>query len=207
VIQTQTMESFLQTSVVANDWRQALPILSTDVVTLRELRLSDAPALLAMLGTEEVSRFVAPPPSTVEGFERFIHWAHKDRAAGRFVCFGIVPAGCDQAVGIIQVRATTASFDTAEWGFAMGSTFWGTGVFLAAAREVLNFTFDVVGAHRLEARAAVANGRGNGALQKIGATREGLLRKSLLRDGAYHDQVVWSICGDEWRQSESIVTH
>ena len=60
---------------------------------------------------------------------------------------------------------------------------------------MLGFAFDEVGIQRLEARSAVANGRGNGALQKIGATREGVLRKSFLRDGEYHDQVIWSIAG------------
>ena len=43
------------------------------------------------------------------------------------------------------------------------------------------------------------NGRGNGALQKIGAVREALLRKSFLKDGQYHDQVLWAITADEWQ--------
>ena len=153
-----------------------------------------------MLTTEEVARFISPPPTTVEGFERFIAWTHRERAAGRYVCFGIVPDGFEQAVGIIQVRTLGAGFDIAEWGFAVGSSFWGTGVFQTAARQVLGFAFGEVGIQRLEARSAVANGRGNGALQKLGATREGVLRKSFLRDGIYHDQVIWSICRDEWRE-------
>ena len=156
-----------------------------------------------MLTTEEVSRFISPPPTTVDGFERFIAWTHRERAAGRYVCFGIVPDGFEQAVGIIQVRTLGAGFDIAEWGFALGSDFWGTGVFQTAARQVLGFAFGEVGILRLEARSAVANGRGNGALQKLGATREGVLRKSFLRDGVYHDQVIWSICQDEWREWET----
>jgi RimJ/RimL family protein N-acetyltransferase len=52
---------------------------------------------------------------------------------------------------------------------------------------------------RLEARSAVANGRGNGALQKLGAVREAVLQKSFLKDGCYYDQVLWSIVADEWR--------
>ena len=74
------------------------------MVTLRELRLSDAPSLLAMLSTEEVSRFISPPPTTVEGFERFIAWTHRERAAGNYVCFAVVPHGMDTAIGIFQVR-------------------------------------------------------------------------------------------------------
>ena len=50
----------------------ALPVLAAGKVTLRELRLSDAAALLELLTTDEVARFISPPPTTVEAFERFI---------------------------------------------------------------------------------------------------------------------------------------
>ena len=69
-------------SVVTTDWKTGLPVLTGSRVTLRELRVSDAPSLFAMLTTEEVSRFISPPPTTVEGFERFIAWAQRERAAG-----------------------------------------------------------------------------------------------------------------------------
>jgi [ribosomal protein S5]-alanine N-acetyltransferase len=182
------------------DWRRALPVLQAGAVTLRELQLSDAPSLLEMLTTHEVARFISPPPTSVEGFERFIDWTHRERAAGRYICFGIVPAGLEHAIGIIQVRTLAPGFDIAEWGFAMGSGFWGTGIFQAAAKQVLAFVFRDVGIHRLEARSAILNGRGNGALQKLGATREAVLRRSFLRDGVHHDQVLWSICQDDWRE-------
>ena len=185
--------------VTSTDWRQALPVLEGSRVTLRELRLKDAPSLLAMLTTEEVSRFISPPPTTVEGFERFIAWTHRERAAGNYLCFAVVPHGLDTAIGIFQVRQLDPGFSTAEWGFAIGSEFWGSGIFVDGAALVLDFAFDVVGARRLEARAAVANGRGNGALRKIGATKEGVLRKSFLRNGEYMDQALWTILADERR--------
>jgi ribosomal-protein-alanine N-acetyltransferase len=205
-----TMPAALPAPVTTTDWRQALPVLQAGAVTLRELRLADAPSLLQMLTTAEVSRFISPPPTSVDGFERFIAWTHRERAAGKYICFGVVPQGFEHAIGIIQVRTLGAGFDIAEWGFAIGSAFWGTGVFQAAAKEVLGFAFGEVGVQRLEARSAVANGRGNGALQKIGATREGLLRKSFFRDGVYLDQVIWSICQEDWRQWQmrpTVVTH
>jgi RimJ/RimL family protein N-acetyltransferase len=182
------------------NWRAALPVLKGQGVTLRELRLSDAPSLLAFLTTEEVTRFISPPPTTVAGFERFIEWTHRERAAGNYVCFGIVPDGYDQAVGLFQIRQLNASFQTAEWGFAMGSNFWGTGIFIESARAIVTFTFKTIGADRLEARSCVQNGRGNGALQKLGATREGVLRQSFLRNAEYHDQVLWSIIAADWRE-------
>jgi RimJ/RimL family protein N-acetyltransferase len=185
--------------VVSSDWRTGLPLLCARQVTLREMRLSDAPSLLAMLTTEEVTRFISPPPTTVEGFERFILWTHRQRAQGAYVCFAVVPEGYEDAVGLFQVRQHEPGFGTAEWGFALGSQFWGTGIFPEAARLVVDFVFDTIGTHRLEARAAVANGRGNGALRKLGAVQEGILRKSLFRHGLYLDQILWTILDEDWR--------
>ena len=188
-----------QVTATTTDWRTALPVMAGSNFTLRELRVEDAPSLLAMLSTEEVARFISPPPTTVEGFERFIKWTHRERMAGNYACFAIVPKGMTTAIGIFQVRSLEPGFGTAEWGFAMGSPFWGSGIFAEGAHLVLDFAFDVIGAQRLEARAAVANGRGNGALRKIGAVQEGLLRRSFLRNGQHHDQVLWGILADDWR--------
>ncbi len=182
-----------------SDWRTGLPTLRGKQVTLRELRLSDAPSLLAMLTTEEVTRFISPPPTTVEGFERFILWTHRQRAQGAYVCFAVVPEGHEDAVGLFQVRQLDPTFSTAEWGFALGSPFWGTGIFADAAGLMVDFVFETIGTHRLEARACAANGRGNGALRKLGAVQEGVLRKSFLRHGLYLDQILWSILDEDWR--------
>jgi RimJ/RimL family protein N-acetyltransferase len=186
-------------AVTSSDWRQTLPVLTGTGFSLRELRLSDAPSLLAMLTTEEVTRFISPPPTTVDGFERFIHWTMRERAAGNYVCFGVVPDGTDAAIGIFQVRQLEPGFGTAEWGFALGSTYWGSGLFIGAAQMVVDFVFEVIGTHRLEARSAVQNGRGNGALRKIGATQEGVLRKSFLKNGEHLDQNLWTLIDDDWR--------
>ena len=187
------------TTVVSTDWKEGLPTLRGQNVVLRELRASDAPSLFAMLTTEEVSRFISPPPTTVEGFERFIGWTLRQRAAGQYACFAVTLHGYDTAVGIFQLRETEPGFGTAEWGFAIGSPFWGTGVFQDGAKLVLDFAFNTVGVHRLEARAAVLNGRGNGALIKTGAVQECILRQSFQKDGKRIDQVLYAILEDDWR--------
>src|SRR5205085_7536148 len=116
-------------NAVSSDWREHLPMLTGSQVVLRELRASDAASLFALLTTEEVSRFISPPPSSVEGFERFIAWTHRQRAAGSYACFAVTLKGFDTAIGIFQVRQLDPRFENAEWGFALGSAFWGTGVF------------------------------------------------------------------------------
>jgi ribosomal-protein-alanine N-acetyltransferase len=188
---------------LSSAWKQELPVMTGTTVTLRELDLRDAPSLVSMITTEEVQRFVSPPPTTVEGFERLIGWAKNERQRGKHAFFGVIPAGLSEVVGLFQLRSLEPGFARAEWGFMMSSAFWGTGIFNEAARLILEFSFDTLGVHRLEARAAAANGRGNGALRKIGAVQEGILRRAFFKNGCHVDQVLWSILAEDWRQSKS----
>lgn len=182
-----------------SDWRQSVPVLCGERVTLREVQPSDAASLCGLLTTREVARFIHVPPATVDEFEQFIVRARELRLAGTSVCFAVTLKGFDTAIGIFQVRATTADRSIAEWGFALGSPFWGTGLFREAAGLVLQFVFDVIGVHRLEATAAVRNGRGNRALQKMGAVQEGVLRETFCRDGHYQDEALYAILDADWR--------
>ena len=191
-------------AVIGSDWRSGLPLLRGEFVTLRELRASDAASLFALLTTEDVARFVSPPPTTVDGFERFIGWTLRQRVAGTYTCFAVTLRGFDTAIGIIQVRQLEAGFGTAEWGFMIGSPFWGTGVFQQSAELALDFVFSTLGVHRLEARAAVANGRGNGALLKLGAVQECRLRKSFHKNGEVLDQALYSILAADRRAPQPL---
>jgi ribosomal-protein-alanine N-acetyltransferase len=199
----ETTSSTLSGDHHTSDWRLGLPTLTGSIVAVRELRISDAPSLFLALSTEEVSRFISPPPTSIEGFERFIAWTHQQRAAGHHVCFGIVPSGLEAAVGLFQVRSLEGDFGVSEWGFALASEHWGSGAFVDGAQLVAEFGFGTLRVRRLEARASVLNGRGNGALRKLGAVQEGVLRRSFLRSGESFDQVLWSILRDEWQPRQT----
>lgn len=201
--QAPTSSPDVATVVAPLDWRQGLPTFRLATCTLREVEMSDAASLMAHLSSEEVSRFILPPPRSLESFENYILKALRDRQAGHYACFVVVPDGMDDAVGVFQLRQLEAGFATAEWGFAIGSAFWGAGLFMQCAKQVLEFAFETVGVQRLEARAAVMNGRGNGALRKIGAVQEGVLRRSFKRHGQFFDQVLWSVLAEDWRMQRS----
>jgi [ribosomal protein S5]-alanine N-acetyltransferase len=195
-----TLQTGIDLACDPDNWRLGLPTLTGSMVTLREVGTTDAHALYTALTRGDVSRFASPLPPTVDGFERFIEAAQRRRAAGEYACFAVVPLNSEPAVGWFQVRSLEPGFKTAEWDFALATEYWGTGVFVDGARLTLDFVFAAIGAHRLEARVAVDNGRGNGALRKMGAVRECELRGSFLHDGAYRDQRLWTILLEEWHR-------
>jgi ribosomal-protein-alanine N-acetyltransferase len=193
----------LETRPPIADWRSGLPVLSGGRVTLRELRVEDGNALLPLITAPEVVRFMSPTPETPNWFANFITSTSRQRQAGRYAGFAVVPHGHDRPVGLVQLRQLDPGFSTAEWGIALGSDWWGRGLFEDAGRLVLAFAFDTLGVHRLEARVASQNARGNAAVVKLGAVAEGLLRRSLRTSEGELDQVLWSWLEDDWRRDEA----
>jgi ribosomal-protein-alanine N-acetyltransferase len=183
-----------------SNWRRQLPALTHASVSLRGLRKSDATALLDHLNKPPVLEFIQPSPASVAEFERFIRWTQTRRRAGRHVCFGVLPSGHDRPVGIIQVWPIEQDFATAECGFVLSESYWGTGLFLQAARMTFDFAFGTLGVHRIEARSVQTNARGNAVLRKLGARRDGVLREAFHRDGRFQNYIMWSILAPEWAE-------
>ena len=179
-------------------WMTGLPQLTTPAATLREPDAFDAEPLWRRLATDEVGRSMSAPPGTSDGFRRFFDWAWRERAVGGCLCYAIVPAGQREPVGLIQVRSLAPGFEMAEWGFAISKKYWGTGLFVEAASAVADFLFRHVGVQRLEARVASAGGRAAGALAKLGAEAEGVLRQAFERSSERSDQILWALNREVW---------
>jgi RimJ/RimL family protein N-acetyltransferase len=191
------------TSTNLVDWRVGLPELQGQRVTLREVDAADATSLTSELNAPELKRFMWAPPPSVVAFERFVDWAHSERASGKYICYGVVPRGEEHACGVFELRQMQPGFLRGELGFVLSPRVWGRGIFIEAARLMLDFAVDVVKVHRIEARASVDNGRGNAALLKLGAKREGTLREAFVRDDRFVDQYLWAILASEWRKART----
>jgi len=122
----------------------------------------------------------------------------RERASGLSFTYVITLAGARTVVGVLQVRQLDPSFEAAEWECTLAPSSRGSGIFLEAARLAGSFTFGALGAHRLEARVLLQNGRANGALRKLGAVQEGILRESIRHGNDYLDQVLWSVLKEDW---------
>ena len=180
------------------DWRQRLPVLTARLVTLREPVAQDLGALIDLLSTADASRFGLEEPVTEGAVLDLIQRVGRERAAGQGFAFIIALGDTRLPIGFIRVRQLDIAFEGAEWEATLAPSARGSGVFLEAARLVGSFAFGVVGVRRLEARVLVQNGRANGALRKLGAVQEGILRRSVKRGANYFDQVLWSLLKEEW---------
>jgi RimJ/RimL family protein N-acetyltransferase len=179
-------------------WRVELPVLTGRSVTLREPLSSDLAALIDLFALGDASHFGLDDPVADFAVQHFIETASRDRAAGRAFTYVVTLNPSRTVVGLIQVRQLDPAFEAAEWECTLVPSVRGSGVFLETARLVGSLAFGVVGTHRLEARALLQHGRANGALRKLGAVQEGVLRRSARRRDEYVDQVLWAVLKEDW---------
>jgi RimJ/RimL family protein N-acetyltransferase len=184
--------------LATSTWRQELPPLTGRLVTLREPTRDDVAALVELLTLDDASRFGIDEAIDVRAVQLFVDRALRDRAAGAAVTFVITVPMIGGIAGLVQVRALDPAFESAEWDVTLAPAARGSRIFVETARLAIGFAFHTVGAHRVEARVQVQNGRGNGALRKLGAVQEGILRRSARRRGEYVDQVLWSLLKEDW---------
>lgn len=180
-------------------WTERAPQLRSDLTTLREIAASDVSTLFTLFSDPAVTAYMAPPPPTLAKFAGFVAWSHQQREHGHGLCFGIVPEGMPAAVGILQIRSLDSASSSAEWGFVLSTHFWSTGVFLDAARLLVQCAFTTMQIERLEARIALRNRRAHAAVRKLGAQAESTLETSSQTGIPRDPEVVWTLREDDWR--------
>jgi RimJ/RimL family protein N-acetyltransferase len=180
------------------NWPRDLPPLVGTMVTLREPVASDAKALMDLLSIVDACRFGLDEPVSEPAVQDFIESVRRDREGAMAFAYAVIAGEAATPVGLIHVRGLDPGFETAAWECTLAPSVRGSGAFLEAARLVGTFVFESVGAYRLEARVVLQNGRANGALRKLGAVQEGILRRSARHRGEYVDQVLWSVLKDDW---------
>ena len=195
----------LPASQPAANWREVLPTLVRPAVTLREPVAADALALLTALPESAMREVVnEAPPATVPGYEAFIARAQAERQSGQLAVWVIVPEDSQVPVGLIGVRAMDPQAAMVEGFAVIAEEFRGTPLFQAAGRMMLSCVFGPMRVHRAEFRVDVRNGRANGALRKLGATQEGLLRRARREGAEFHDQLLWAIVATDWTDTRCI---
>jgi RimJ/RimL family protein N-acetyltransferase len=180
------------------DWRHELPQLTAKTVTLREPLVRDLGALVRLLSMNDASRFGIEGAVHEVAVRTLIDGILRDRGVGASFTYAITLGASRGVIGLVQVRRLDPGFEGAEWEITLDPTARGTGAFVETARLIGSWTFGTIGTHRLESRVLLKNGRANGAMRKLGAVQEGILRRSVRQGNDYLDQVLWSLLKEDW---------
>ena len=184
--------------------------LANHVVRLTPASVDDAEGLFAALGDERVwaAGYGGGPAGRwrdVDGARAFLAVADQG-VTGPRQCW-VVRLAADSDLGAAGTVVGTSSL--AEWHLthervhlgwtAYGPPWWAGPVNPACKLLLLGHAFDDCGFGRVKLQTDLTNQRSQAAIAKLGATREGVLRRHLRRaDGSWRDSVLYSVLVDEW---------
>jgi RimJ/RimL family protein N-acetyltransferase len=153
---------------------------------------------LAEAASEDLFAYHFPPAElTPEGFAAQIEGL---RTAPAWLPFAPVLRETDRAVGVTCYLDIQPHNRALEIGFTwIGKPWQGTAVNPESKYLLLQHAFETLGALRVQLKTDLRNIQSQAALSKLGAVREGLLRKQMVMpDGHQRDTVMFSITDDEW---------
>ncbi len=186
-------------------------MLGGRVVRLDPVTAADAGGLFAALDDERVwaagyNGGPAARPRDVPGMAAIVATARAARAAGERQAYA-VRLVADSPLGAAGTVVGTSSLGDWElvhervhlgWT-AYGPRWWATAVNVECKLALLGHAFDDCGFGRVKLQTDALNLRSQAAIGRLGATREGVLRRHIRRaDGTWRDSVVFSILVDEW---------
>lgn len=164
--------------------------------TIRRWQREDVPSLARHANNRKIwmnLRDTFPYPYTLEDGQRWVESCIADPLKPNFAI-----AVHEQAAGGIGLRPGTDVYRrSAEIGFWLGEEFWGRGIMTEALTAMTAHAFSRYGLGRIFACVFEWNKATMRVLEKAGYEREGVLRKSAIKDGRSIDTVLYAIVKEQ----------
>lgn len=164
------------------------PTFQTPRLTLRPIAEGDLGDLFEVNRSVEVTRYLPYPAwqssaDAAAWYERAkTRWA--DRTAAQFaIRLQSRDSHALRTIGNALLLNFNDAHEIAEIGYVLGQAHWGQGFATEAMRPLVEYAFDTLGVHRLEARLDPRNSGSANVLRKLGFQQEALLREN------WHDRV------------------
>lgn len=169
------------------------PLQESDVPVLLEFRLKNRAYLAPFEPILPEDHF------TLDGQDALIQQAISNWDTDNGYAFAIVLRGEDQIVGRINLsNITRGAWENCTLGYYIDEDLQGNGYVTEAVQLGLNFAFDKIGLHRVEAGVMPCNRGSIRLLEKVGFHYIGLSRKHLRINGKWEDHRLYAITAEDW---------
>lgn len=178
--------------------------LETSQLQLNELELNDLNLIHELHSMPEVDEFnTLGIPETIADTENLLaEWMGQQVASPRmFYTFSIKLKATDQFIGLIAIKLGKLNYRIAEVWYKIHPAHWRKGYTTEALKKILQFGFDELNLHRIEAGCAVENIASIKVLEKAGMTREGHKRQILPIRGQWVDNYFYAILDIDYKNS------
>lgn len=168
------------------------------ITRLRDFRADDVDAVHAVVGDDRVTRFLSFDSRDREQAATMLTAIlGRSRQRPRLEYYlAVTDLDADDVVGF--VRLGLSGVRAAKLGYAVAAEHQGRGVATDAVAVALDLAFSALELHRVTAAIGPDNAASTQVVQRLGFTREGVLRDHVHTNGAWRDSVLHSLLAPEW---------
>jgi RimJ/RimL family protein N-acetyltransferase/8-oxo-dGTP pyrophosphatase MutT (NUDIX family) len=175
-------------------------VLENKRVRLEPLAVSHFESLLPIAMKKEIWEFTAADIRTETDFLHYFNTALQERKNHLSYPFAVYDKLHNRYGGCTRYGNISLAHKKVEIGWTWyDPLLQRSGINKACKYSLLHFGFETAGLNRIELKTSILNVKSQGAMLKIGATKEGILRKHLITDnGTVRDTVYFSFIADDW---------
>lgn len=170
------------------------PILETERLVLREVTNEDAQQIFNYLSDEEVMKYYGLEPfKTIEDAVDEISWYQSLFNQKKGIRWGITLKEQGEVIGSCGFHNKVSQHYRTEIGFELSRVYWGQGIAREAIEAIIQYGMEYMSLHRIEALIEPPNLPSQRLVEKLGFTREGLLRDYEFTRGKFDNLYIYSL--------------
>ncbi|MAS32388.1 MAG: GNAT family N-acetyltransferase [Anaerolineaceae bacterium] len=175
------------------------PILETERLRLRDLRISDAETIQTLLNEPEITGNLMDKalPYSLEDAQSLITYSQDAFAQGKAYMFAIERKSNEDMIGYCDVEVQ-ADHQRGEIAYWIGLPYWWQGYATEAAKRVVRFGFEDLALNRIYAYVMKRNEASAHVLQKAGLIYEGTQRHGTRKNDVYEDVDFYGLLREDW---------
>ena len=172
--------------------------LETSRLILRRARMEDAePMFHNWANDKEVTKYLTwPPHSNIEVTQKVLESWVESYEKEDYYQWMIVLKEIHEPIGSIMV-STVGRAQSAHVGYCIGKKWWHQGIMSETLQTVMDFLFDEVGYHRVEAMHDSNNPNSGKVMAKCGMKYEGTLRMADRNNQGICDACYYGLLAEE----------
>lgn len=174
-------------------------LLTTDRLVLRRFRAADAPVLASYRSDPDVARYQSwdAPFALLRAETAVANFAASDPDKAGWFQYAIELTSTKALIGDVGVHLHD-NLMQAELGFTLAADYQGKGYATEAVGAVLDRLFRVQGLHKVTGECDARNRGSAGLMERLGFTREGMLRQQTFIKGEWTDDLLYGVLAPEW---------
>ncbi|MEO1291177.1 MAG: GNAT family protein [Chloroflexota bacterium] len=178
------------------------PTLETERLRLRRITTDDKSTWLAIFQNDEVRRYLIDfeDNSAFDDISEIVDWTdeiYKDKSGIRWA---ITLTPDDTMIGSCGFHVYSEHHRSAEIGYELSHEHWRKGIMSEAVGAVLDFCFEQLAVHRIEADVTVGNEASAGLLKSLGFTHEGTWRDKVYVRGQFFSLWQFGLLAGEYQK-------